>query len=74
MNRLRRQNIKELTEQLNYNLEKLNMIKDEEEDAYNNMPENLQCSIRGEDSENAIDILSDCIDQLENIIDDLGGI
>lgn len=41
----------------------------EEEDSYDNMPENLQYSIRGEESNEAIDNLEDAIDFLEEVID-----
>ena len=37
----------------------------EEEDYFDNMPENLQGSIRGEDAEEAIDYLTDAIDSLD---------
>ena len=35
------------------------------------MPENLQGSVRGSDSEDAIDTMESCIDDLENIIKEL---
>jgi tetratricopeptide (TPR) repeat protein len=41
----------------------------EEEDAYDNMPENLQYSIRGEESSEAIDNLQEAVDLLEEAID-----
>lgn len=41
----------------------------EEEDSYDNMPENLQYSIRGEESSEAIDGLEDAVDFLEEVID-----
>lgn len=43
----------------------------EEEDAYDNIPENLQYSIRGEESSDAIDSLQEAIDALEEAIDTL---
>lgn len=43
----------------------------EEDDAYNNMPENLQYSIRGEESSDAIDNLQEAVDALEEAIDAL---
>ena len=43
-------------------------ILDEEEEAFENMPENLQESERGEISQNAQDCLSDAIDALEEAI------
>lgn len=41
----------------------------EEEDAYDNMPENLQCSMRGEESSEAIDNLQEAVDKLEEAIE-----
>ena len=43
----------------------------EEQDAYDNMPENLQYSIRGEESSDAIDSLQEAVDALEEAIDTL---
>lgn len=41
----------------------------EEENAYDNMPENLQCSMRGEESSDAIDSLQEAVDTLDEAID-----
>ena len=41
----------------------------EENDAYDNIPENLQYSIRGEESSEAIDNLQEAVDLLEEAID-----
>ena len=46
----------------------------EEDDAYNNMPENLQYSIRGEESSEAIDNLQEAVDKLDEAIDILNDI
>lgn len=46
-------------------------ILSDEEFAFDNMPENLQGSLRGEESETAIDLLSSAIDDLENAINSL---
>lgn len=35
------------------------------------MPENLQCSIRGEESEESIDYMNDAIDALDNAVEQL---
>lgn len=44
-------------------------IKSDEEDAFYNMPESLQCSDRGMDSEAAIDSLDEALGYLEEIMD-----
>lgn len=41
----------------------------EEEDAYDNMPENLQYSMRGEESSDAIDSLQEAVDALDEATD-----
>ena len=77
MNNVRRKkiasSITSLRKITDYNL--IEGIKDEiedilwdEEDAYNNMPENLQYSMRGENSSDAIDSLQEAVDALEEAI------
>ena len=46
----------------------------EEEDAYDNMPENLQYSMRGEESSEAIDNLQEAVDNLEEALNSLNEI
>lgn len=74
MNKQRRKSISDnikLLEDIKNNLED---ILSDEEMYFDNMPENLQGSIRGEESETAIDILSTSIDELGSIIDSLNEI
>lgn len=74
MNKQRRKSISDnikLLEDIKNNLEE---ILSDEEMYFDNMPENLQGSIRGEESETAIDILSTSIDELGSIIDSLNEI
>lgn len=71
MNKKRRKLISDnisLLENIKSNLED---ILSDEEFCFDNMPENLQGSIRGEESEEAIDLLSEAIDDLDNIINSL---
>ena len=71
MNKQRRKSISEnisLLEDIKSNIED---ILSDEEFAFDNMPENLQGSLRGEESETAIDLLSSAIDDLENAINSL---
>lgn len=42
-------------------------IKNDEEEAFDNMPEGLQCSSRGMDSEAAIENLDEALEYLEEI-------
>lgn len=53
--------IVEIIEDLKNSIE---IILDEEEDAYDNMPDNFKSSERGEISEMSIDLLEDAIENL----------
>lgn len=74
MNKQRRTIISNIINKLMLCLDEIEKVKDEEEDVFDNMPENLQDSIRGQDSQNSIDILEESIDSLSEIIDELRGI
>lgn len=78
MNKVRRKRIASVIETLEnitgYNLietakDEIEDILWEEDDAYNNMPENLQYSMRGEESSDAIDSLQEAVDALEEAIE-----
>ena len=80
MNKVRRKRIASVIETLEnitgYDLietakDEIEDILWEEDDAYNNMPENLQYSMRGEESSDAIDNLQEAVDTLEEAIDAL---
>ena len=80
MNKARRKRIASVIETLEnitgYDLietakDEIEVILWEEEDAYDNMPENLQYSMRGEESSDAIDSLQEAVDTLEKAIDAL---
>lgn len=45
-------------------------LRMDEEDAFDNMPESLQCSERGETMEQNVDCFDDAISSLESILDD----
>ena len=71
MNKKRRQKIRDVRKEIENCKENLHKILDEEQDYFDNMPENLQGSMRGSDSEDAIDTMENCIEDLENIIKEL---
>lgn len=71
MNKIRRKRILEIKEVILREKDKLQFLLDEEQDYYDNMPENLQGSVRGSDSEDAIDTLEECIEVLEEVVDKL---
>ena len=83
MNKSRRKRIANIISNLEgmteYNViesikEEIEEVLWEEDDAYNNMPENLQYSMRGEESYNAIDNLQEAVDVLEEVLDILNEI
>ena len=74
MNKQRRKQISnnvKLLEDIKNNLES---ILSDEECYLDNMPENLQSSLRGEESEEAIDMLAETIELLDNCIENLNNI
>ena len=71
MNKQRRKSISDIIKNIeNIKMELENILYDEQ-DYFDNMPENLQGSIRGEQSEEAIDILTEAVDGLEEIANSL---
>lgn len=71
MNKKRRKLISDnisLLENIKSNIED---ILSDEEFSFDNMPENLQGSLRGEESETAIDLLGSALEDLDNAINSL---
>jgi hypothetical protein len=69
MNNKRRAEIRKIHMVLETILADIERVKGEEELAYDNMPENLQYSDRGEASQEAIDCLEEVYNNMEEIID-----
>lgn len=76
MNKARRKELSDVIRGLNMIQDKddlyswiniLSNIKDDEQDYYDNIPENLQYSQRAEDSEQAIENLEDALDLLDEV-------
>lgn len=74
MNKQRRKLISENISLLEEIKSNLGGILSEEESYFDNMPENLQGSLRGEESETAIDILNEAIEDIENCTEKLNEI
>jgi predicted RNase H-like HicB family nuclease len=79
MNKLRRKELSNVIEELNKIQDRddlydcimtLDSIKDDEQDYYDNIPENLQYSQRAEDSEEAIENLEEALDLLNDVYDE----
>lgn len=69
MNNVRRKELREIVAELEKVKGRLESVMDDEQDAYDNLPEGLQCSSRGEDMDEAISTMSDVCDSLDEAID-----
>ena len=74
MNKQRKTKIRDVALRLRQANNDLQKILDDEQDYYDNIPENLQSSLRADTSEEAIDELTDAIDNLNEIIECLTSI
>ena len=74
MNKQRRNEISSIVSELENLKSRLESVHMEEERVFDNMPENLQYSMRGEESQEAIDCMSEAISNLEEAIDQLNEI
>lgn len=73
MNKQRRKTINEIIEALQDLQGAIDEVLQDEQDAYDNMPESLQNSERGENSENAIGELEEALSCLDDCIRSLEG-
>lgn len=71
MNKERRAKLKKLEPVFDMITEVIEQVQVEEQDAFDNMPEGLQCSDRGCQMEENIDLLEEILDQLDDIWDKL---
>lgn len=69
MNNKRRKEISKIVSTLEDVRDRLSEVVDEEQIAFDNMPESIQGSDRGCDSEEAIGYLSDALDSVESALD-----
>lgn len=74
MNKQRKAEIKTQIEQLNIIMNGVQKILDDETDYFDNIPENLQSSLRADTSEEAIDQLTEVVDDLNEAIECLKSI
>ena len=78
MNRQRRRELSKIEISINKVIQELKAIKTnlenikiDEEIAFDNMPENLHYSMRGEEAEEAIENMDDALDSLNEALDSL---
>ena len=67
MNKQRRKRLSEATELLGAALSIIEEVKAEEEEAFDNLPEGIQCGERGEQMEEYISILDDVYGSIEEL-------
>lgn len=71
MNKTRRKELASIVELIEEARERLEAVKDEEQEAFDNMPESLQESERGETMQEYINIMEKLLDALEDGTDEL---
>lgn len=71
MNKDRRKQLKQWIQQINAMKERLESILSDEEEYFDMMPENLQGSSNGMNSEEAIDKLNDAISYVEEAVESI---
>lgn len=74
MNKDRRLKIASIINNIEAVKEILQSVLSDEQDYFDNMPENLQSSMRAEASEEAIEIMENAIEMLEDAVGELGNI
>lgn len=74
MNKNRRQKLRQIVDALQSIVNDLDDIKMEEDEARNNMPENLEGSEIYEESENCSDVLEDVMSDLNEIMGNISEI
>lgn len=67
MNKERREELLDVVQYLDDAIDRLGEIRDDEQEAFDNLPEGLQNSIRGDSMQEAIDVL----EQFESDINDV---
>ena len=74
MNKERRTKISKIINDIENIKTNLQDVLSDEEFAFDNMPENLQSSMRGEESEEAIECMNEAIDALDEALSQLNDI
>ncbi len=67
MNKERRDRLSDVIASLEEAKDLLEDVKNDEQDAFDNMPVGLQCSERGSKMEDYIELMEDAVDQIDNV-------
>ena len=65
MNKVRRKELSHVVDLLDQARDLLETIRDEEQEAFDNLPESIQCSERGETMEDYISTMEEMLDYLD---------
>lgn len=74
MNKQRRQELNDIISELDDLKDRLNSVMEEEQEAYDNMPESLQDSERGEEMQFNVDMLDSIVTDIECVIENINEI
>lgn len=69
MNKYRRNRLQKIYDAISAIQADLEEVRDEEQEAFDNMPEGLQCSERGEAMETALSELEDALYSMEEMLE-----
>ncbi len=67
MNKDRREELLDVVQLLDEAIDRLNEIRDDEQDSFDSLPEGLQCSSRGEAMEDAMATMDEWEDEISSI-------
>lgn len=74
MNKSRRESLSTISEELESIKSRLEDVSDEEREAYDNLPENLQYSSRGESMQYGLDELIEAAENLDSTIEHINNV
>lgn len=69
MNKDRRKRLAAIAETIEEQMSELEYVRDEEQEAFDNLPESIQYSDRGSDMEDKISEIDDILSDISDIID-----
>lgn len=74
MNKQRRKEIEKITEAVEQAKIDLDMVRDEEQESFDNIPESLQAGGRADQSQGVIEALETAVEQLDDVLSSLAEI
>lgn len=71
MNKNRRERLERIASEMDELRSQLESLRDEEQDAFDNTPDSLRESDKGQETEAGLDTLNNAVDELESLADAL---